>query len=243
MSDHQTLITGATGGMGGALARRLKRAGHAVFLTGRDPVELETLANELDAPTAVADLTDPVAVKGLFERVAGDLPGLDQVAHCAGAMVLKPARSTTDEDWAKVIHTNLSSAFYVLREAVDLMKRGGSLVFVSSAAAMHGFPHHEAIAAAKAGVIGLVRSAAASYARRKIRVNCVAPGMTRTPMTSFLTENEAALKSSLAMHALGRIGEPDEIAAALEFLLNHEWITGQVLGVDGGLGSVFSRAG
>jgi NAD(P)-dependent dehydrogenase (short-subunit alcohol dehydrogenase family) len=103
--------------------------------------------------------------------------------------------------------------------------------------------NHEAIAAAKAGVIGLTLSAAATYAARGIRVNCVAPGLVRTPMTARLTSNEATLKASTAMHPLGRIGEPSNIASAIQWLLDAEqsWVTGQVLGLDGGLASVRPR--
>jgi NAD(P)-dependent dehydrogenase (short-subunit alcohol dehydrogenase family) len=123
------------------------------------------------------------------------------------------------------------------------MTGGGSIVLVSSAAARLGLANHEAIAAAKAGIIGLTLSSAATYAARGIRVNCVAPGLTRTPMTARLTQNEATLKASTAMHALGRIGEPDDVAGAIDWLLGPEssWITGQVLGVDGGLASVRPR--
>ena len=98
-------------------------------------------------------------------------------------------------------------------------------------------------AAAKAGVIGLTLSAAATYAPRGIRVNCVAPGLVRTPMTARITANEASLKASTAMHALGRIGDPADVAGAIEWLLGPDsgWVTGQVLGVDGGLASVRAR--
>jgi NAD(P)-dependent dehydrogenase (short-subunit alcohol dehydrogenase family) len=124
------------------------------------------------------------------------------------------------------------------------MVAGGSIVLMSTAAARVGLANHEAIAAAKAGVVGLVISAAATYAPKGIRVNCVAPGLVRTPMTERLTANEASLKASVALHALGRIGEPADVAAAIEWLLDpaQTWVTGQVIGVDGGLGSVRSRS-
>ena len=123
------------------------------------------------------------------------------------------------------------------------MKLGGSVVFVSSAAARHGFPNHEAIAAAKAGVTGLVLSAAATYASSGIRVNCVAPGLVEAEMSQPLVSNEATLKASQAMHALGRIGNPNDVASAIIWLLDPEqsWVTGQTIGVDGGLGTLFSR--
>jgi NAD(P)-dependent dehydrogenase (short-subunit alcohol dehydrogenase family) len=120
---------------------------------------------------------------------------------------------------------------------------GGAIVLVSTAAAAIGLANHEAIAAAKAGVEGLARSAAATYAARRIRVNCVAPGLVRSALTARITGNESALKASLAMHPLGRVGEPADVARALEFLLDpaNDWITGQVLGVDGGLGMLKTR--
>jgi NAD(P)-dependent dehydrogenase (short-subunit alcohol dehydrogenase family) len=123
------------------------------------------------------------------------------------------------------------------------MKSGGSIALVSSVAAQRGLSNHEAIAAAKAGLIGLAQSAAASYARQRVRVNCVAPGLVRTPLAAAITGNEASLKYSTALHPLGRIGESDDVAAALAWLLSTEasWVTGQVLGVDGGMGSVQPR--
>jgi NAD(P)-dependent dehydrogenase (short-subunit alcohol dehydrogenase family) len=124
------------------------------------------------------------------------------------------------------------------------MADGGSVVLVSSAAARLGLANHEAIAAAKAGVIGLTLSAAATYAPKGIRVNAVAPGLVRTPLTARVTGSEPALNASTSLHALGRIGEPDEVAGAIAWLLDpaQSWITGQVLGVDGGLATVRSRA-
>ncbi|MFM8394910.1 MAG: SDR family oxidoreductase, partial [Acidobacteriota bacterium] len=119
----------------------------------------------------------------------------------------------------------------------------GSAVLVSSAAARIGLANHEAIAAAKGAIEGLVLSAAATYAPKGIRINAVAPGLVRTPLTSRITGNEMSLKASVAMHALGRIGEPDDVAAGLAWLLDpsQQWVTGQIIGIDGGLGSLRSR--
>jgi NAD(P)-dependent dehydrogenase (short-subunit alcohol dehydrogenase family) len=116
----------------------------------------------------------------------------------------------------------------------------GSVVLLSSAAAMQGLANHEAIAAAKGGVISLAKSAAATYAGQNLRFNVVAPGLTKTKLTQKITSNEASLKFSQGMHALGRIGEPSEVARAVEFFLDEKssWITAQVLGVDGGLSNV-----
>jgi NAD(P)-dependent dehydrogenase (short-subunit alcohol dehydrogenase family) len=132
---------------------------------------------------------------------------------------------------------NLTSAFHVVRAVVARRRAALAIVLVSTSAASVGLPNHEAIAAAKAGIEGLVRSAAATYAGRGVRVNAVAPGLVRTPLAARITGSEAASKTSLALHPIGRIGEPDDVAAMLEFLLHpaNSWITGQVIGVDGGM--------
>lgn len=239
------LIFGATGGVGSTLARGLRDAGHAVFLAGRDRARTEELSAELSAPWALVEATEEDSVASCFERAASEFGHLSGVAHCVGSLLLKPGHLTTPIEWDEVIATNLTSAFYVLRGAAPLLrKRGGSLVFVSSAAARTGLPNHEAISASKAGLIGLTISAAATYGPQGVRVNCVAPGLVETPLTSRITSNEKSLRSSQAMHVLGRIGRPDDVASAIHWLLDpsQSWVTGQVIGVDGGLAAVRSRA-
>lgn len=238
------LILGAAGGVGSALGRRLAASGSELFLAGRDEIRLGRLAEELGAAYAVFEATDPPSVDALVERAVETLGGLDGAAHCVGSLLLKPAHLTSPDDWRHTLDVNLSSAFYLLRSAAPaLRKSAGSLVFVSSAAARHGLANHEAIAAAKAGLVGLTLSAAASYASQGMRVNCVAPGLVETPLTARITSNDASRQASEAMHALGRAGRPEEVAAAIAWLLDREqsWVTGQTLGVDGGLGSVRSR--
>ena len=133
---------------------------------------------------------------------------LDGVAHCVGSLLLKPAHLTTDDEWSATMAANLTSAFAVVRASARVMTGGGSVVLVSSAAARVGLANHEAIAAAKAGVIGLTLSAAATYAARGLRVNCVAPGLVRTPLTARLTSSEGSLRASTAMHPLGASASP-----------------------------------
>jgi NAD(P)-dependent dehydrogenase (short-subunit alcohol dehydrogenase family) len=244
------VIFGAAGGIGSDLARRLHAAGADLMLAGRTAGKLEPLAAELGAAHLAADATESAPVDAVFAAAVDRFGRVDGVAHCVGTIRLKPAHLTTDEEFADTVARNLTSAFYVLRAAVRAMQAnpggpGGSVVLVSTVAANVGLANHEAIAAAKAGVQGLALSAAATYAPRSIRVNCVAPGLTRTPLSARLTGNEASLKASTAMHPLGRIGEPGDIAAAIAFLLDpaNSWVTGQVLGIDGGLSTLRPRGG
>ena len=235
------LIVGASGGIGSSLARVLSAAGHSVFLAGRNEAALAELSAPLGCGFAQVDATSFDAVARCTQSAAQHLGGLDGVANCVGSLLLKPAHATSEADFAATIAANLTSAFAVVRSgAAVLREKGGSLVLVSSAAARIGLPNHEAIAAAKAGVIGLTLSAAATYARHNVRVNCVAPGLVRTPLTARITENITALQASTAMHALGRVGQPAQVASAIAWLLDpaQNWVTGQTIGVDGGLGTL-----
>ncbi len=242
---RRVLVIGAAGGIGSALVRRLVASGGKVFLAGRDATRLQTLATELGMPWGTVEATDPDAIDALADRATSELGGLDGLANCAGSILLKPAHLTSAADWQATIATNLTSAFGCVRAAGRLMKgEGGSVVLVSSAAARVGLANHEAIAAAKAGIIGLVLSAAATYAKQKVRFNAVAPGLVRTPLSKGLLSSELAEKASVGMHPLGRLGEPDEVAAAIQWFLDpaQGWITGQVLGIDGGLADLRGRA-
>lgn len=245
MAESQKVVVfGAAGGVGSALCRKLVAAGHLVHAVGRNRDTTSSLADEIGATYSVCDATEADAVWQVVVKANEILGGLDGVANCVGSLHLKPGHLTSPEEWNQVVSTNLSSSFFVLRASAPLMRRsGGSIVFVSSAAARVGLANHEAIAAAKAGVIGLTLSAAATYSTNRIRVNCVAPGLVDTALAERLTSNARSLEASVAMHALGRIGRPDDIASAIEWLLDERqsWVTGQVLGVDGGLGSVRSR--
>ena len=249
MSDStktpSAIIFGATGGIGSNLSRRLSGDGWRLALCARGTELLTALGDELGVHCEPADATNFQAVENAFAAACEKLGRLDGVVNCCGSILLKPAHLTTTEEWSQTISANLTTAFHVLRAAASRMMRsgGGSIVLISSAVAQRGMINHEAIAAAKAGIVGLAQSAAATYARYNIRVNCVAPGLTRTTLTEALTKNEVSLKASAALHPLGRIGEPNEVASAIAWLLNPEqcWVTGQVIAVDGGLSSVQPR--
>ena len=222
------LVIAASSGIGQATVALLKEAGHSVFTTARD--------NGKIIPDAQLDATDFAAVDAVFKQ-AGELDG---VVNCSGSLLLKSAHLTSQEQYQAVIDASLTTAFATVRGAGKHINKGGSVVLVSSAAAMEGLANHEAIAAAKAGILGLTRSAAATYAPINLRVNAVAPGLTETPLTAALTASETSRKFSEAMHALGRLGKPEDVARAIVFLLDpvNSWITGQVLAVDGGLSRV-----
>jgi 3-oxoacyl-[acyl-carrier protein] reductase len=163
------------------------------------------------------------------------------VASCIGSLLLKPLHLTALAEFEATMQVNVGTSFAILRSAVKAMQgTGGSIVLCSSAVSEIGMANHEAIAAAKGAINALARSAAATYASKKIRVNVVAPGLTKTPLTARITGSEAAVKASLAMHPLGRLGEPEDIARAISFFLDpaNDWITGQILAVDGGLSAL-----
>lgn len=241
-----TVLLGATGGIGAATARQLAARGHRLHLLGRDGDRLAALATEVGAAgTATVDARDVEAVAAAVGAVADAEGRLDGAASLVGSLLLKAAHQTSADEWADVIATNLTSAFALLRAAAPRMRgTGGAIVLASTAVVRTGMANHEAIAAAKGGVEGLVRAAAATYGGTGVRVNAVAPGLTRTPLTARITANAAQAEASAALHALGRIGEPDDVAGAVSWLLDpaNTWVTGQVLGVDGGLGSVRPRA-
>lgn len=157
-------------------------------------------------------------------------------------MLLKPVHALSDAEIDDVLTVNLLSAFYTLRAFVRAVPRGrpASAVFFSSAATKIGLLNHEAIAAAKGGIDGLVTAAAATYAARGIRVSALAPGLVRSNLSRRLVENEALLRASETMHPLGRIGEPEDVAGLAAFLISRDasWITGQVIAVDGGLSGI-----
>jgi NAD(P)-dependent dehydrogenase (short-subunit alcohol dehydrogenase family) len=238
------IVTGATGAIGSATARRLSGAGWTVALVGRDADRLRTAAEGLgpSARTFVADATDPGAVDAVFGQIVEGMGPPSGLVHAVGSTLLKPAHVISDAEFDEVLDVNLRSAFYALRAFVRAVPRGSAaaIVFFSTAATRIGLMNHEAISAAKGGVDGLVAAASATYASRAIRVNAIAPGLVRSNLTRRLTDNESSLQASQAMHPLGRIGDPEDIAGLAAFLLTADaaWITGQVIAVDGGLSGI-----
>jgi NAD(P)-dependent dehydrogenase (short-subunit alcohol dehydrogenase family) len=235
------VVTGGSGGIGSETARRLVAAGARVALVARDPERLERAAAATGARAYGADLLDPGAFASAVERIEAELGEIDGLVHAVGSIVLRPLHALSVEEFRATLDVNATTAFVAIKGVIAKMMRRkrGSIVLFSTVAVHTGLANHEAIAAAKGAIEGLVRSAAISYARYGIRVNAVAPALTKTELSKALWSSEGALNASIAMHPLGRVGEVADVAAAAAFLLSRDasWITGQILGVDGGLGA------
>ena len=229
------LVTGASRGIGKAIALELGRAGADVVLsyrTGRE--EAEAVASEVGGRAVEADVSDPASAKALVEE-AGDL---DILVNNAGLTRDGVLARMSDDDWRDVIETNLSSVFYTCRAASRPMmkRRGGAIVNISSIVGLHGNFGQTNYAASKAGIIGFTKSLARELGSRGVRANVVAPGYVKTRLTDVIPDDAKALM--LTNTPLGRLGDPEDVAGAVRFLCSDEasFITGEVLLVDGGLG-------
>jgi 3-oxoacyl-[acyl-carrier protein] reductase len=235
LEGRLALVTGASKGIGKAIAEELARAGADVvvgYRSGRE--EAEELAAQIGGRAVQADVSSPDEAKRLVQE-AGDV---DVLVNNAGLTRDGLLARMPDDDWRTVIETNLSSVFYTCRAVTRPMmkKRGGSIVNVSSIVGVHGNWGQTNYAASKAGIIGFTKSLARELGSRNVRANVIAPGYVKSQLTDVLPEE--ATKAMVDNTPLGRIAEPREIAGAVRFLASDEasFITGDVLLVDGGLG-------
>jgi NAD(P)-dependent dehydrogenase (short-subunit alcohol dehydrogenase family) len=230
-----TLIFGATGGVGSALARKLHARGEAVFLSGRDEDSLKPLANELDAPFQVCDVLDSDQLEAAVEAAA-DSGAVKGLAFAAGSIDLAPLRRMDRKIARESFELNAVSAAEALRFAEPHLKRnGGSAVLFLTVAVGQGFVSHAAISMAKGAVEGLTRAVSAEWAP-KARINAIAPSLLDTGIAQPLLSNDKMREGLAKMHALERLGEADDAAGLAAVLLSDEagWITGPGSPVDGG---------
>jgi 3-oxoacyl-[acyl-carrier protein] reductase len=242
LSGKTALITGASGGIGGAIARALHRQGAAVLLAGTRQAALEALAAELGERARIhaADLADPAAADALVKDAEAALGKLDILVNNAGLTRDGLAVRMKDEDWQKVLDVDLTAGFRLARAALRGMmrRRFGRIIGISSVVGVVGNPGQANYAAAKAGMIGLSKALAAEVATRGITVNCVAPGMIASAMTDALTpEQKQRIAGAIPM---GRLGSPEDVAASVVFLASDqaEYITGQTIHVNGGMAMI-----
>lgn len=252
-SDHDSpvyLLLGATGGIGTAVSHRFADDDAQLILGARTESDVEELAAETGGDAMPLDATELDQVQNAVSHATDTYGRLDGVVNFVGSVLLKPAHLTSLDEYRTQIEKNLDTAFNTVKaSARPMMREGGSIVLMTSAVARTGLKNHEAIAAAKGGVTSLMRAAAATYSGRGVRVNAVAPGLVggsgeaKSRMSEPILNSEAGRNQSEQMHALGRVGEPEDVAPVVTWLLDPEtdWVTGQVIGVDGGLGTV--RAG
>ena len=233
------VIVGATGAVGRALSTRLHEAGARLHLVARDADRLAEIAEATGAGSAVADCLDDAS---LTEAVQAAGPRVAGIAYCVGSIVMKPLKRATAEDFAATFALNVTGAARAVAAAeAGLRAAQGSVVLFSSVAARSGFPNHAVIGSAKAGVEGLTLALAAELA--PVRVNCIAPSLTKSAMAAPITGNESMARAIAGQHPLARLGEPEDQAALAAFLLSPEagWMTGQIIGVDGGRGCVRTK--
>lgn len=236
------LVTGASGGIGGAIARCLHGQGAGVVLSGTRREALEALAADLGERTWVmtCNLADPAEAEALVGRIEAEAGQLDILVNNAGLTRDGLALRMKDEDWQQVIDVNLTAAFRLSRASLKGMmkRRWGRIVGITSIVGVTGNPGQANYAASKAGLIGMTKSLAQEVASRGITVNCVAPGMIETAMTDVLNEQQRA--RMLAAIPMQRLGKTDEISSAVAYLASEEaaYVTGQTLHVNGGMAMI-----
>jgi 3-oxoacyl-[acyl-carrier protein] reductase len=242
LTGKSALVTGASGGLGGAIARALHKQGASVALSGTRREALEALAGELGERTHVlpCDLSDAASVEALVPAAEAALGGLDILVNNAGVTRDNLFMRMKDEEWDQVISVNLTAAFRLSRASLKGMmrRRHGRIIGITSIVGVTGNPGQGNYAAAKAGLVGMTKSLAAEIASRNITVNCVAPGFIASPMTDAL--NDKQREGILANVPMGRLGVGADIGAAVVYLASAEagYITGQTLHVNGGMAMI-----
>ncbi|MDE0175172.1 MAG: 3-oxoacyl-[acyl-carrier-protein] reductase [Defluviicoccus sp.] len=239
LEERRALVTGASGGIGGAVASALHAQGATVALAGRNRAALEERASDLGdrAHVLTADLADPGAADALVRAAAEAMGGIDILVNNAGLARDGLFVRVKDEDWQTVLDVNLTAGFRLARAALRGMMRArwGRIVAITSIVGQTGNPGQANYAASKAGMTGMTKALAAEVAARNITVNCVAPGFIDTAMTQALGDEQTARLAERI--PAGRLGTPEDVASCVVFLASDEaaYVTGQTISVNGGM--------
>ena len=240
--SRRIVIYGATGGIGYATAKMLKTQGCSLHLVGRNEEKLKSYAQELETSFTSGDVTDP----DLFQRVSQEAgESIDGLIYAVGTINLRSLSRLTEADFLNDFRVNALGAAYAVQASMPALKKSAgvaSVVLFSSVATLQGFSLHASIGMAKGAINGLTLSLAAELAP-KIRVNAIAPSVTNTPLAQGILSNEQIVTAIAGMHAMQRIGTPEDIAALATFLISEQanWMTGQILSVDGGRSTLRSK--
>lgn len=236
------VIFGGTGGVGSTLAERMYDRGYTLHLLGRNESKLRYMGDRYSAQYDVFDILDPEA-QSILARIFSK--PIDALAYCIGSINLKPFLKLTREDFVVDAQLNSIGAALAIQSSIPYLKQSqeiASVILFSSVAARHGFSAHASISMAKAAVEGLTVSLAAELSP-KIRVNCIAPSLLDTPLAASLTSSAAIKQAIVDSHPMKRLGRPEDAAELAAYLLSSDssWMTGQIIGVDGGRSSVSTR--
>lgn len=235
------LITGGNSGLGYATAQKFCKKGFKTYVLGRNPEKTHNACKEMgeNAVPLIFDLTELEKIPEMVAEIAKKEGKIDVLVNNAGINMKKEFTEVTDEEFNRILHTNVTSVFALSREVVKIMKEneGGNIVNISSMAAQYGIPKVIAYSASKTAIEGMTRSMAVDLAQFNIRVNCVAPGFIKTPMTAKALNSEPARKEKVFSRTpMGKMGDPEDIADAVFYLASAEakFTTGIVMPVDGG---------
>tara|TARA_B100001996_G_scaffold23498_1_gene18455 strand:- start:342 stop:1052 length:711 start_codon:yes stop_codon:yes gene_type:complete len=230
--SEKYLIFGATGSIGSSLAEQLKNSGRDIHLVARNETELSPIVEKLGCTHTIADVLE----EGFIEKVKSDISEIKGLAYCIGSIDLKPLKLVSEKDFQKCMKLNLFSAVEAIKGYQESLKKNkGSIIMFSTVAAQRGFTNHSIIASTKAAVEGLTVSLAAEFAPN-IRVNCVAPSLTKSKIAEPMLKNIAIAEGIAKAHPLKRLGEGKDSASLAKFLITEDssWVTGQIIAVDGG---------
>ncbi len=230
--SEKYLIIGATGSIGSNLAEQLSASGKEIHLVGRDENQTKSLSEKFNCKYTIVD----VLQDGFVSKIKSDIEDIRGLAYCVGSIDLKPLRMVTEDDFNKCMKLNLYSAVELIKGFQESLKNNkGSIVLFSTVAAQRGFTNHSIIASTKAALEGLTVSLAAEFAPN-IRVNCIAPSLTKSKIAEPMLKNTAIAEGIAKAHPLKRLGEGKDSASLAKFLITEDssWVTGQIIAVDGG---------